>query len=173
MKLQEKINLKFSEYMANIGCAGEVRIHKEEDYDKWGMQILVKFREKQPLAVLDSHHQSGGERSVATMLYLISLHDLTPCPFRVVDEINQGMDPINERMIFQEVVTAACKPGLPQYFLITPKLLTDLKYSAGVSVLCVFNGPWLLPNFDAKSCAGKISQITAEPESAQDADDED
>jgi hypothetical protein len=38
------------------------------------------------------------------------------------------MDPVNERMIFQEVVDAACRPGLAQYFLITPKLLTDLKY---------------------------------------------
>ncbi|KAL9265485.1 Structural maintenance of chromosomes protein 5-like protein, partial [Drosera capensis] len=31
------------------------------------------------------------------ILYLVSLQDLTSCPFRVVDEINQGMDPINER----------------------------------------------------------------------------
>lgn len=54
------------------------------------------------------------ERSVATMLYLISLQDLTPCPFRLVDEINQGMDPYNERMIFQVVADVACKPGLPQ-----------------------------------------------------------
>jgi hypothetical protein len=30
------------------------------------------------------------ERSVATILYLVSLQDLTHCPFRVVDEINQG-----------------------------------------------------------------------------------
>ena len=30
------------------------------------------------------------ERSVSTILYLVSLQDLTHCPFRVVDEINQG-----------------------------------------------------------------------------------
>ena len=35
------------------------------------------------------------ERSVSTMLYLISLQELAA--FRVVDEINQGMDPVNER----------------------------------------------------------------------------
>ena len=67
--------------------------------------------------MLSAHHQSGGvlhilnlhfrvmqldclylmtiflckqECSVSTMLYLISLQDLTNCPFRVVDEINQG-----------------------------------------------------------------------------------
>lgn len=54
------------------------------------------------------------ERSVATMLYLISLQELTPCPFRLVDEINQGMDPHNERMIFEVVAECACKDGVPQ-----------------------------------------------------------
>jgi len=156
--LIDKISRKFSDYMKNISCAGEVRIHKEDDYDKWGVQILVKFRANQPLAILDSHRQSGGERSVATMLYLISLHDLTPCPFRVVDEINQGMDPVNERMIFQEVVKSACREGLPQYFLITPKLLTNLAYSKGVTVLCVFNGPWLISDFDAAKAKGLVPE---------------
>lgn len=47
------------------------------------------YRSTERLKVLTAHHQSGGERSVATMLYLISLQELTKCPFRVVDEINQ------------------------------------------------------------------------------------
>ena len=36
------------------------------------------------------------------MLFLISLQDLTSCGFRLVDEINQGMDPNNERMVFEQ-----------------------------------------------------------------------
>ena len=47
------------------------------------------YRSTERLKVLTAHHQSGGERSVATMLYLISLQELTKFPFRVVDEINQ------------------------------------------------------------------------------------
>jgi hypothetical protein len=82
------------------------------------------------------------ERSVSTIVYLVSLQDLTNCPFRVVDEINQGllvfevnsfwinsrqhlrdpsltlflsgMDPINERKMFQQLVRAASKPNTPQ-----------------------------------------------------------
>lgn len=50
----------------------------------------VFCRESGQLQVLSAHHQSGGERSVSTILYLVSLQDLTNCPFRVVDEINQG-----------------------------------------------------------------------------------
>jgi len=49
----------------------------------------VKFRAENKLKELTSHFQSGGERSVSTMLYLISLQELTKCPFRLVDEINQ------------------------------------------------------------------------------------
>jgi chromosome segregation ATPase len=38
---------------------------------------------------LTAWQQSGGEKSVATMLYMIALQEMTKCPFRVVDEINQ------------------------------------------------------------------------------------
>ncbi len=90
-------------------------------------------------------HQSGGERSVSTMLFLLSLQQLTHSPFRVVDEINQGMDPYNERRVFSEMVDISQKPGTPQYFLVTPKLLFDLDYGDKTSVLLVFNGPYMVP----------------------------
>ncbi|XP_041112352.1 structural maintenance of chromosomes protein 5-like [Polyodon spathula] len=69
----------------------------QEEYDKYGIHIRVKFRSSTQLHELTPYHQSGGERSVSTMLYLMSLQELNHCPFQVVDEINQGMDPINER----------------------------------------------------------------------------
>jgi len=138
------INNTFSRFFQEIGCVGEVALEPHEDYDKWGIEIKVQFRNEDSLHALNSHMQSGGERSVSTMLYLISLQDQTPCPFRVVDEINQGMDPYNERMIFRQVVQTATRPGLPQYFLITPKLLPDLEYTPNMTILCVFNGPWML-----------------------------
>lgn len=61
----------------------------QEDYDKYGIRIRVKFRSSTQLHELTPHHQSGGERSVSTMLYLMALQELNRCPFRVVDEINQ------------------------------------------------------------------------------------
>ena len=36
-----------------------------------------------------THAQSGGERAVTTMLYLLAMQAVSPCPFRVVDEMNQ------------------------------------------------------------------------------------
>lgn len=36
---------------------------------------------------------------VVTMLYLLALQALNKGPFRVIDEMNQGMDPYNERKV--------------------------------------------------------------------------
>ena len=66
---------------------------------------------------------------------------MTVAPFRVVDEINQGMDSVNERKIFRLLVEAACQPGTPQCFLLTPKLLPDLPFQEAVRVLDIMNGP--------------------------------
>uniref|UniRef100_F7FZ50 Structural maintenance of chromosomes protein 5 n=1 Tax=Ornithorhynchus anatinus TaxID=9258 RepID=F7FZ50_ORNAN len=144
-----KINEKFSNFFSSMQCAGEVDLHmeNEEDYDKYGIRIRVKFRSNSKLHELTPHHQSGGERSVSTMLYLMALQDLNKCPFRVVDEINQGMDPINERRVFDMVVKTACQESTSQYFFITPKLLQNLNYAEKMTVLFVYNGPYMLePN---------------------------
>lgn len=137
-----RISAAFGSAMAAIGCAGEVRLHEAGDnFADYEVLVMVKFRAKEELQQLTSHRQSGGERSVSTMCYLIALQDLTSCPFRVVDEINQGMDPKNERKIFQQMVASATAPGTPQCFLLTPKLLPQLDYSRHVTVLNIFNGP--------------------------------
>jgi chromosome segregation ATPase len=140
-----RINTAFSAAFTAIGCAGEVRLCEApgDDFASYAVDILVKFRAEEQLQKLTANRQSGGERSVSTMLYLISLQDLTRCPFRVVDEINQGMDPKNERKIFRQMVASACAPGTPQCFLLTPKLLPQLDYSPEVTVLAIFNGPWI------------------------------
>ncbi|TKY49621.1 Structural maintenance of chromosomes protein 5 [Spatholobus suberectus] len=142
--LVAKINETFSFNFQEMAVAGEVSLDEHDmDFDQFGIHIKVKFRENGQLQVLSAHHQSGGERSVSTIVYLVSLQDLTNCPFRVVDEINQGMDPINERKMFQQLVRAASKPNTPQCFLLTPKLLPDLQYSEACSILNVMNGPWI------------------------------
>ena len=137
-----QINKSFTFYFGRIGCVGEVRLQENALVSKYGIEIWVKFRDIEELQLLDSHRQSGGERSVSTMIYLISLQSLSKSPFRVVDEINQGMDPRNERIVHKLIVEAACEKYNSQYFLITPKLLPDLVYHEKIRVLCIFNGVW-------------------------------
>ena len=94
-----QISEAFAENFARIQCAGEVAVWKDEEFELWAVQIKVKFRENEHLSILDSHRQSGGERAVSTIFYLMALQSLARAPFRVVDEINQGMDPRNERYV--------------------------------------------------------------------------
>lgn len=163
-----KISHAFSDNFSRIGCAGQVSLDKvkaepepnddspaEYEYDQWSIVIHVKFRENEQLSVLNAHRQSGGERAVSTIFYLMALQSLSASPFRVVDEINQGMDPRNERMVHGRLVDIACASGERnmdedgnaiggggggQYFLITPKLLSGLVYKPGMRVLCIYSG---------------------------------
>ncbi|BDA44499.1 probable structural maintenance of chromosomes protein 5 at C-terminar half [Coccomyxa sp. Obi] len=104
------------------------------------VNIVVKFRDEEEMQLPTAHRQSGGECAVCTILYIIALQHVTVCPFRVVDEINQGMDQINEHKVFVQMVEAACRPGTPQCFMFTPKLLPDLPYTRDVYPMSIFNG---------------------------------
>lgn len=70
----------------------------------------------------------------------MGLQSLAQSPFRVVDEINQGMDPRNERLVHERMVEIACSENTSQYFLITPKLLNGLKYHPRMAVHIIFSG---------------------------------
>ncbi|KAK5115109.1 hypothetical protein LTR62_001806 [Meristemomyces frigidus] len=143
-ELISQISEAFGENFGKIQCAGEVGVHKDEDFENWAIQIKVKFREHESLSLLDSHRQSGGERAVSTIFYLMALQSLARAPFRVVDEINQGMDPRNERLVHSRMVDIACsEQSASQYFLITPKLLGGLKYHRDMKVHCIASGEYM------------------------------
>lgn len=192
--LVQQISHAFSTSFAQIGCAGQVSVDKAEhlipggratrnaddgddaptatphtdnssDFDQWSIKIQVKFREHEALSVLDSHRQSGGERAVSTIFYLMALQSLSASPFRVVDEINQGMDPRNERMVHEHMVNIACNPDEKaggQYFLITPKLLNGLVYRKGMKVLCIASGEYMPEDYeklDFKKCVERMRKV--------------
>lgn len=74
------------------GRSSQVSLYRGEkahEYDQYGVNIRVKFRDNERLTELSAAHQSGGERSVATVVYMMALQELTSVPFRCVDEINQ------------------------------------------------------------------------------------
>jgi structural maintenance of chromosomes protein 5 len=122
-KLVKRVSAAFSDAFESIGCAGEVLLSKggdagkprTEDFEKWQLHIMVKFRESEKLQQLTAQRQSGGERSVSTIFFLMALQEMARAPFRVVDEINQGMDPRNERLVHKRMVETACKDGTSQY----------------------------------------------------------
>ncbi|KAK4198430.1 putative structural maintenance of chromosomes protein [Triangularia verruculosa] len=158
-QLVGQINDAFSYNFEQITCAGEVGVHKDEDFDKWAIDIRVKFRQGETLQRLDQHRQSGGERAVSTIFYLMALQALAQAPFRVVDEINQGMDPRNERMVHERMVEVACREHTSQYFLITPKLLSGLRYDPRMKVHVIISGERVDPEGTTKMNFSKFVQI--------------
>ena len=145
-KLLEEVNTRFSYYFNQISCRGEVKLSiddfsGEDEFDKYGVTINVKFRDEEELQQLTAFHQSGGERSVSTILYLMALQEHAQSPFRVVDEINQGMDSYYERCVFDFVTNSASQQNTSQYFLLSPKLLPSLKFSPDMALHFISNGP--------------------------------
>lgn len=110
------ISGRFSDFFAQMGCVGQVRLAiKGNDFAQYALEILVKFRDEEALQVLSAQRQSGGEKSVSTILYLLALQELARSPFRVVDEINQGMDAQNERRVHALIVETATRTARSQY----------------------------------------------------------
>ncbi|MFH4979339.1 hypothetical protein AB6A40_006048 [Gnathostoma spinigerum] len=141
-----KISLRFASFCQLLGIEGKVRLDEPNnrfDIDKYGLTILIKFRTSEALQPLTHQVQSGGERSVATMLYLMALQELSPVPFRCVDEINQGMDPVNERRVLEllmKILENGHNLSKTQYFVLTPKLIHGIKYSDRVKIIVPYNG---------------------------------
>ncbi|XP_044263469.1 structural maintenance of chromosomes protein 5 [Tribolium madens] len=148
-QLVTEINANFATAFERMGCAGEVSINPgddEKEFSKYGLCIKVTYRNGEPMQELNSVVQSGGERAVATAVFMLALQELTPVPFRCVDEINQGMDANNERRIFDLLVELTSQADTAQYFLITPKLVPNLRYSRSTMVHIVHNGPFVEPD---------------------------
>ncbi|KAK8858466.1 hypothetical protein IAR55_002693 [Kwoniella newhampshirensis] len=156
--LVQAVSAKFAAAFQRVKCAGEVRIRRVEgDFASWGIEILVSYRDEDSLAILTGSHQSGGERSLATVTYLMSLSEMSRTPFSLVDEINQGMDQRAERAVHNQLVEVTCDADAGQYFLITPKLLTGLTYHPKMKVLIINNGTHLPDSREIKQRYGNLT----------------
>ena len=72
---------------------------------------------------LDAYTQSGGERSTATMMFLLALQQHVRSPFRAVDEYDMHMDPRNREVIANMIVSSIAGSD-SQYLVITPSQIT-------------------------------------------------
>ena len=141
-EMVDNINENFMTKMDQIGYAGQVTLKTGEhdlDFKNYGLDIMVKFHGKDALTNLTNHTQSGGEKSVTTALYIMSLQEMTQVPFRCVDEINQGMDERNEKSVWELLVETANQHS-SQFFYLAPKYPADLDFDKNIKVHICFNG---------------------------------
>jgi chromosome segregation ATPase len=120
--LLERVNLEYQKIMGQTLATGEVLLSNGHDIENAGLEILVGFKGGKPVA-LDAYTQSGGERTTATMSFLLALQQHVRSPFRAVDEYDIHMDPKNREMI-AHILLSTIKDATAQYIIITPSQIT-------------------------------------------------
>jgi chromosome segregation protein len=120
--LLDHVNVQYQTILINAQAEGEVRLLNERDIETAGLQILVGFKGAKPMP-LDAYTQSGGERSTATIAFLLALQQHVRSPLRAVDEYDIHMDPKNRETIGKLLVSAVTGSDT-QYLAITPSQIT-------------------------------------------------
>ncbi len=115
----------YKEILASMNAIGSIRLIDQEDVEKAGLEILVGFRGGSP-AVLDAYTQSGGERTVAIVSFLLALQQYIKSPIRGIDEFDVHCDPINREILMRYILKLTSESG-SQYIVITPGQVTGLK----------------------------------------------
>jgi len=115
----EEITGRYNETMATVAATGSIRLISSRDIEKCGLEILVGFKGNKPTP-LDAFTQSGGERSIAMMAFLLALQQHITSPFRAIDEFDVHMDPKNRELVTQLIVSSSKGMAEGQYLAITP-----------------------------------------------------
>ncbi|MEM2995306.1 MAG: AAA family ATPase [Candidatus Bathyarchaeia archaeon] len=121
-RLLDRVNLEYQKILAQTQAVGEVRLVNGHDIEAAGLEILVGFKGGKPVP-LDAYTQSGGERTTATMSFLLALQQHVRSPFRAVDEYDIHMDPKNREVVAQMLISTI-KDANAQYIVITPSQVT-------------------------------------------------
>jgi chromosome segregation protein len=133
--LLDRVNLDYQKILANVQAVGEVRLINEHDIEAAGLEILVGFKGSKPVP-LNAYTQSGGERTTATMSFLLALQQHVRSPFRAVDEFDVHMDLRMREVVARLIVDCVGRFGDTQYVVITP---SGFSFGEGVNVIVVQN----------------------------------
>lgn len=123
--LLDKVNPTYSDVLSSVGAVGAIRLIDQDDIEEAGLEMLVGFKGDAP-RVLDAYTQSGGERSVAIMAFLLSMQQQILSPLRAVDEFDVHMDPRNREGIFRMIMKCIGDSTAGSYIVVTPSQLTVL-----------------------------------------------
>lgn len=115
----DSLETRYNEILQEVGATGELKLSVGKNVDQTGLDIMVGFKGAPPTR-LDSLTQSGGERSIALMAFLLTLQHHIASPFRAIDEFDVHLDPKNREVISRLIVASANELGETQYLAITP-----------------------------------------------------
>ncbi len=131
MRAFNQISNEFQEIFSKITGSGRGRMVLElpEEPFKGGVDVLLEFPGKSEMPI---NSASGGEKSVATVCFLLALQAIHPMPFYVFDEIDAHLDVLNSQRL-AELLRERSKGS--QFIVIS---LKDTAISRGNRVYGVF-----------------------------------
>jgi len=132
--LMAKVTVAFRENMENIGATGLVNLIDVDDLENSGIELLVGFGGANPTA-LNYYTQSGGERSVSVVAFLLALQSSIVSPIRAVDEFDVHMDPRNREAFLRMIIERARRDPSVSYICITPGQIPPVIEDASVLVV--------------------------------------
>lgn len=139
-ELVKQIDVHVQSLFSSAGARVSVSVDLPESPRKWKLLLKVQFRPDSNLEILSSGRQSGGEKCVSIILYLLTMHRMFPAPFLIIDEINQGMDIFHEKTVHR-ILLGNESLKREQVIVITPKLIPGLEYSADTKVHLIMELP--------------------------------
>jgi len=121
----------YQQVLSTVGARGAIRLDEGDAVAEAGLQLLVGFKGAEP-SILDPYTQSGGERSVALVAFMLSLQSRIISPLRAMDEFDIHMDPRNREAIFKMILAQGKKNPNSQHIVITPSIISVADRTAHV-----------------------------------------
>jgi len=129
--ITELTNTRFEQTLQRKGQTGRVQMdHKDRT-----LEFSVQKDNRDSMSQIESVKLlSGGERSYATLSFLIALGDALECPFRVMDEFDVFMDQVSRRVALDLLIEQGRICRNRQFILITPQDLSSVTPAVDVKI---------------------------------------
>ena len=138
--LVESVDPAYQSVLSAADASGFIKFEQADAIEDAGIDLYVGFRGGAP-TTLDPFTQSGGERSVALMAFILSLQARIVSPLRAMDEFDIHMDPKNREAMFKMILSQMKQREASQYIVITPSILTVFDRTAHVITVQAVHGP--------------------------------
>ncbi|HYA56774.1 MAG TPA: AAA family ATPase [Nitrososphaerales archaeon] len=138
--LIESVDPAYQAVLSAADATGFIKFEEADVIEEAGLDLYVGFRGGAP-TTLDPFTQSGGERSVALMAFILSLQGRIVSPLRAMDEFDIHMDPKNREAMFKMILSQMKQREASQYIVITPSILTVFDKTAHVITVQAVHGP--------------------------------
>jgi chromosome segregation ATPase len=146
----------YQQVLLTVGATGAIRLDEGGSVAEAGLQLLVGFKGAEP-AILDPYTQSGGERSVALVAFMLSLQSRIISPLRAMDEFDIHMDPRNREAIFKMILAQGKRNPNSQHIVITPSIITVADRTAHVVTVQSVHGSSQVKEYSSSAATNNSS----------------